>query len=487
MKKLVNLIFMSLLVFTSCEDDLDINTNPNTPPGINKGLALSAAEGSLSTVVGGELFNLGGFFSQYYTQAPSASQYEALDQYNLNTDYANRLWTELYAGALNDLQFVLERSMEEGDTGTYLMATVLRAYTYQYLVDMFGAVPYTDALQGNENIAPAPTPGKEIYLDLIASINEALAQYEANPAESDVGAQDIFLGGDMENWVEFANTLKLRLYLRMAYTPEFDCAAVTALLNENNFLDQNVAFGAFSDATSKRNPYYEVQIERLGNVNAVASNSLFEFYDRNSDPRLTEVYTTNDEGEYVAIPQGSGLLAEPYGGTLANEYSRPDIEPTTPVYLMTVPESLFLQAEAVARCASGAGAENLYNQGIAASFELYGVEGADEFTAPGGVYEYDGSGSIEEDVEQIIVQKWASLANFNNIEAWIEARRTGYPLLTTEDEPEYEEGRRIVSLASVLAGNEVPLSLFYPDNEVQRNTNITQKPDLTEEVWWNQK
>lgn len=484
MKKILSLFFVSLLVLTSCGDDLDINTNPNTPPQIDKGLALSAAQASIVTILGGEWFVLGGMYAQYYTQAPSAGQYDAIDEYNLNTDFANRTWTELYAGALLDLQFVQDESLEEGDTGTYLIATVLKAYTFQYLVDLFGDIPYTEALQGNANISPPITPGQEIYLDLIATINEALAAYEENEVSSDVGQQDLVYNGNMERWIEFANTLKLKLYLRMAYTSQANSAAVMELMNENNFLTQDAAFTAFSDATGKRNPYYEVQIEFLGNVNTVASNSLFEFYVRNNDPRLDAVFIPNDEGEHGAIDQGEGLSI---GQVQANDLSRPNIEPDSPVYFMTVAESYFLQAEAAVRYAGGTGAKELYDQGVAESFQLYGVSGAGELTGPGGAYEYTATGNIEEDIEQIIVQKWASLVNLNNIEGWIEALRTGYPVLTTEEAPEYEEGRRIVSLASVLPGDQILQSLFYPDLEVQRNTNLTQKPNVLQKVWWNQR
>jgi len=484
MKKLISLLFMSLLVFTSCEDELDINTNPNTPPEISRGLALSAAQGSIATIMGGEFFNLGGIYAQYYTQAPSAGQYDAIEEYNLNTDFANRTWTELYAGGLNDLQFVENKSMEDGDTGSYLIATILKAYTFQYLVDIFGDVPYTEALQGNDNISPAPTPGEDIYLDLIATIDEALVQYEDNPVNSEVGQQDLIYNADMDLWVQFANTLKLKLYMRMSYTPQANSAAVMSLINENNFLSEDASFRAFSDATDKRNPYYEVQIEFLGNVNTVASNSLFEFYSRNDDPRLQKVFTANNEDEYVGIEQGIGKTM---GGTQARELSRPDIKPDTPVYFMTVAESSFLQAEALVRYAGGTGAEELYNSGVTRSFEQNIIPNVNDFIGSGGVYEFMSSGNVEEDVEQIIVQKWAALANINNIEAWIEALRTGYPVLTTVAEPEYEEGRRIVSLASVLPGDQILLSLYYPDNEIQRNNNLTQKENLTQKVWWNQR
>lgn len=484
MKKLVSLLFISLMVFSSCEDDLNINTNPNTPPEIDKGLALSAAQASITTILGGEWFVLGGMYAQFYTQAPSASQYDAIEEYNLNTDFANRTWTELYSGALNDLQFVQDEAIEDGDTGTYLIAMVLKAYTLQYLVDLFGDVPYTEALLGNDNISPAVTSGEEIYMDLIATIDEALANFEEDPVNSNVGAQDLIYNADMNNWIEFANTLKLKLYLRMAYTSRANSAAVMNLINEGNFLSEDAAFTAFADATGKRNPYYEVQIEFLGNVNTVASNSLFQFFLRNDDPRLDEVFIANDAGLQAAIDQGEGLS---FGGIQARNLSRPNIDPETPVYFMTVAESNFLQAEALVRYAGGAGAEALYNQGVAESFALHGLTGAAEFTGSGGAYEYVATGDVETDIEQIIVQKWASLVNLNNIEAWIETLRTGYPLLTNEEDPDYEEGRRIVSLASVLPGDQVIQSLFYPDLEVQRNTNLTQKPNVLQKVWWNQR
>ena len=100
-------LFAAISLMVSCDEELDINTNPNTPENINSRLALASAETSLVTVLGGDFMNLGGFFAQYHTQAPGASQYESIDQYNINTGYADRPWTELYAGCLNDLKYVI--------------------------------------------------------------------------------------------------------------------------------------------------------------------------------------------------------------------------------------------------------------------------------------------------------------------------------------------------------------------------------------------
>ena len=498
-------VFLALTVvgmFTSCDEELDINKDPNTPAEINAGLALTSAEASLAMVVGDELTNLGGFYAQYHTQSPSASQYENIDQYNLNTDYSNRFWTELYSGALNDLKFVKSESDANGDTASALISELLTAYTYQLLVDLFGDVPYTEALdQENGNITPAPTPGEEIYADLLARIDAAVAAYQANPTEASVNLQDVIYNADMDQWIKFANTLKLKMYIRMAYTPMANSGAVNALLAENNFLsvynttalpDDNAAFALFADSDDKRNPFYEVQFDQtgLGDVNHVASNTLHDFYVENGDPRLTAVYRANTTGSYPSIAQGTG---NDFNNT-AKDYARPNVQGNTPVFFMSVAESYFLQAEAAVRYAGGANAKELYDMGVAASFATYkkyfGLDAsanAASFTGTGGAYEYSDMGSVEANVRQIIIQKWAALAYVNNIEAYIETTRTKFPEVVADGTQDYAEGNRIPSAISILPGTTVPSILFYPDDEVSRNPNLTQRSSLTENVWWDQK
>jgi hypothetical protein len=494
MKRLLNIfIFCAATTFVSCDEDLNINQNPANPEAINAGLALSAAQGSLAATMGNELTNLGGFYAQYHTQAPTASQYENIDQYNLNTAYANTLWTELYAGALNDLQFVRQESLEINDTASALIAELLTAYTYQYLVDLFDDIPYTTALQGSVgNITPTVTSGEEVYADLLERIDAAVAAYEANPTEAEVGEQDIIYNSNMDNWIRFANTLKLKMYLRMAYTPMADAAAVNELLTENNFLIENAMFDVFETNNNKRNPFYETQLSTtgLGDINHVASNTLLNFYVENEDPRYTAVYRPNNLGTYTGIQQGTG---NDFNNTAVN-YSRPNVGPLTPVFFISVPESYFLQAEARIRYAGGTGAKEAYDMGVMESFNLY----ADHFgltnpgaaaalLAPGGAYEYQEGANVEATVRQVIIQKWASLAYVNNIEAWIESTRTKFPEVVEEGTENYAIGNRIPSSISILPGTTVPSILFYPDDEVNRNPNITQRTTIAENVWWDQK
>lgn len=487
--KNINKIFLVLLagLLFSCENQLDINTDPNSPASITPGLALSSAEASLITVTGGDFSNLGGFYAQYHTQAPSASQYEVIDQYNLNTAYANRTWTELYAGCLNDLEFVITESNKKGDNGGVLIGTLLKAYTFQLLVDVFGDVPYTEAFQGVSNITPKVTEGSVIYLDLISKIDAALANYNSNPFDTTIGAQDMIYGANMAQWVKFANTLKLKMYLRMAYTPLANPAKVNALIAENNFLSADAKFSNFGkkEDLNKRNPFYEVQIDYLGDVNNVASNSLFNFYNLNADPRLKPVYRANSAGAYLSIAQGSGKTFT----NLASNYSRPNISWDTPVYLMTVSESNFLQAEALIRYAAGAGAKAKYEAGVNASFTTYGLATslASPFLATGGAYAYVVGANTEATLRQVFVQKWASMAYINNIESYIETTRTKFPEIVTAASANYAIGNRIPSQISILTGTAVPSILYYPTSELERNPNITQHKNLTEKVWWDKK
>lgn len=484
MKNIYKMIFfLTAALVVSCDDDLDINTDPNFPQEITPGLALATAQASLMTVVGGDFTNLGGFYAQYHTQSPSASQYEIIDQYNINTAYANAVWTELYAGCLNDLKYVKTEAKEDGDTGTVLIATVLEAYTFQLLTDVFGDVPYTEALQGEANITPKATPGDEIYADLLSKINSALASYDSDPSVPSVGKQDMIFNADMDNWIKFANSLKLKLYMRMSYTPMANPAAVKALILENNFLTKDAAFSNFGTSLGQRNPFFEIQITFLGDVNNIASNTLLEFYNANNDPRTEAVYRPNTVSTYTGLPQGAG----PEFDNLAQNYGRPKIGNQTPVYFMSIAESYFLQAEGLIRYSGGAGAKEKYDAGVEASFALYGVGSSATFTGAGGVYEYVAGTDIEATVRQVMIQKWAALPYVNNIEAYIETTRTKFPEVVAEDDVNYAVGNRIPSRISVLQGLNVPSILYYPTFEVNRNPNITQHSSLIQKVWWDQK
>ena len=282
-----------------------INDDPNKTEFASLDVVLPAAQASTCIHVGGELFNLGGFWAQYHTQSPDAGQYQDIDAYNVSVDFFDRTWQELYAGALNDYKYIRENA-DGTNNAYYLVATLMEAYTYQVLVDLYGQVPYSEALQGTANLTPAYDEGQAIYKDLLSRIDEAMARYSADPANGEApSGNDIIFGGNMSRWIQFGNTLKLKMLLRVYRVGDiFDQAEVIALANGGNLLSVNAQMTLFEEAANKSNPFYDVNYDRLGGVNHAASQTIVSFYQANNDPRLDTLYEPGSGGAYTTKPQG---------------------------------------------------------------------------------------------------------------------------------------------------------------------------------------
>ncbi len=484
--KNILILFVVSMISFSCEKDLDINTNPNLPSTVDKGFVLTAAQSSLATVLGGSLTNYGGFMVQYHTQSPGASQYINIDSYSLSSDFTNILWTEVFAGGINDLDFVIEQSIEEKDNAAYLISKILRAYIFQVMTDLFGDIPYADKLQGVSNLSPDIVAQQDIYEALISSIDEALLRYKNNSNKLVAFRQDILLRGDMTQWMKFANTLKLKMLLRLSYTSNAKPTKVLSLLAEDNFISKDISFGLYEDITNKRNPFSDVQLNLLNGKNNSASNSLLKFLSNNSDPRLSKIYNATREGVFTGLDQGN---RNQFLNKSSSDFATPNVSPTKPVYFMTVAESNFLQAEALIRYKSGMGAQSKYEAGIKASFQNYGLSAADADDLISGVYAYTPNSDIEISLRQVIIQKWASMAYVNNIEAYFEQIRTGFPeFVASEAVADYTKGNLIISKLSRTSNkNSTPKSMLYPDVEVTRNKNMNQKSSTNLKVWWDKK
>ncbi len=473
------------LTGTACDDFFDINTDPNNAPVSTVELTLPAGLASISYVMSNQFQILGSFWAQHWTQGPAANQYSAIDDYNINEASFNGAYIELYSGALNDLNYVSKTAEASGDWNYFLIAELSKAYTYQLLVDMYDKVPYFDALQGNVNLTPKFDEGQAIYDDLIVKIDNALSKDRTLSSVRAVGEEDLIFGGDMDQWVKFANTLKLKIYLRQVESREAVAeAGIQALLTSGaEFLDsEDAEMTAFVDVQNFRNPFYETQIATTGRgyVDVVVSNTLLLYLkdeldgtDTFDDPRIPALFNTPASGgsEYIGLLQGD-YNTTAFGG--ADEMSQPDIGPTHPAVLMSVAESKFLQAEAVERL-DGDG-KNLYEEGIEASFDKLGVTGASALYAPGAEYEYT-PGDEEAAIEQIITQKWVAMANFQGLEAHLDHRRTGYPNFFTFPE-------------NNVTGDVFPKRLPYPSTELNNNRNQLNaaggQKQVVSRVWWNE-
>jgi hypothetical protein len=474
-KIVFGMAMMAGVVMTSCEDALDINTDPNNPATSTPQLTLPAAQVGLATTLESQYNILGSILANYWTQGPTASQYSGIEQYNITTTNFVGAWQAMYSGSggggfdtgvLSDLKFVKTAALASDQTNYAAVAQLLQVYTFQILVDLYDKVPYSEALRGKEGIlAPRFDDGNVIYDDLIVKIDEAMGWI--NPTAPGPGNDDLIFGGDMNLWTRFANTLKLKIYIRQALArPAVAQAGIAALYASSpQFLGADqTAMVSFSTATGNENPLWQ-ELDGTTPTNVVASLTSTEALSDASDPRITALYDPAPTGgQYTGLLQGTGTT----DGGQYNNYARPDaaiiLSKTAPVILMSGYESLFLQAEAAQRGWSGQNAQTLYNAAVTASFAFWGQNAA-LMLAPGGAYAYDNT------LTQIYYQKWLSFNGKQGYEGWTEWRRTGVPVFAR-------------SVQGAPLGNVFPLRLIWPTNETSSNPNAPALTSVDTPVWW---
>ncbi len=482
MKKLI-ILFLIGGIISSCSDYLDVNDDPNVPTEVTTELVLPAAEASIAVQVGGMLFNTGGFYAQYWSQAPEANQYNDLDKFNLKTDFLDNVYTELYAGALNDLEYIRTTAMAQDDPGNYLAATVLRAYTLQLLVDLIDMTPYSEALNGTDILSPNFEEGKIVYDGIVEELDAALADVTNS---STVASTDMLFGGNIKEWIGFANAMKLKIFMRQSETSDNHSADIQALLAANSFMTKDVQFASYSDEQNKRNSWYDTEVDRLGGINHVGTINIISYMLSNNDPRIGKIWNkaTGSDIYNGNVPAGKTVL-----GIKNEDFSFPIMTATTPTYLYSLAELYLFVAEAELRYNSdAAAAEVAYKAAIDASLALHGITtpGSDLYGA-GKPYEFDGTR------KQIAMQKWACLAMVNHIESWFETKRTEYPVISALSAAEvdaaptsYTPGERIFPYENNLGENVWLTRFFYPDVAITRNQNAPTQAKLTDKVWWDQ-
>lgn len=273
------------LGFTACDDYLDVNVDPNNPPTSTPALTLPAGQGELAYVLGNQFQFLGNFFAQHWTQAGAANQYCDLELYQItSSDYDARVWGELYAGALNDFRYVAAQAEENGNPNFQAIGEIMQAYTMQVITDAWGDVPFTSALEGLDNVNPEYQEQELIYDGLINKLDSALMLIDEGAPEP--GASDLVYGGDMDLWRRFANTLKLRIYLRQAYVrPDVAQSGIQQMYaNGAEFLEIGQTGDIpFADQTQNRNPFYQTQVVFRGGVDVVASNTALNYLEETND------------------------------------------------------------------------------------------------------------------------------------------------------------------------------------------------------------
>lgn len=453
-------LIASVMLLGSCSDFLDINHDPNNPSDADPRLILPSGLANTAFVVGGYYHALGSFWTQQYAQAPAASQWADWESYNLTQDDFDRQFILLYSGCQYDYQYIRNKTAETGNWRFYAIATLMQAYTFQVLADLYDQIPFTEALRGTIT-PPHYDEGELVYDSLLARIDNAMSKdFKAATAE-DPSSTDLIFGGNMDDWKAFANTLKLKIYLRYVNdNPNRYETEIKALLAENNFLTKDAKFTSFKEEETGYNPFYNTFVDRLAG-NVVANKTIVDSLESKNDPRLGVFFKASAVGSQLkGIATGDN---KNHPTETINNYSTPALGKTDPVYFFSKEEVLFLIAEAQARYGTASDAENTYKSAIQASLTSLGLP-ADAINID-ATYPYNG-------IQSIIEQKWIAQTNKNGIEAFFDYNRTGFPDFFTR------------SLTSVLSGDQRPKRLYFPSREVNSNPYTPTRVAITVPVWW---
>jgi hypothetical protein len=378
-----------MIAVSSCKKDfLDVNVDPNNPTKAAIELVLPTAQGYAAYNLGNPYQILGGYWAQYWTQGPTGSQYQAYDQYSINSGTFDARWINMYAGPLNDLKYIVDEGTRTGSVNYAAIGKIMQAYLFQVMTDLHGDIPFSDALKAGEgNIAPKYDSQQDVYDGLIRLVDEGIALIDENSTVHP-GTDDFFYNGDMHQWLKFANTLKLKIYLRQAYVrPAIAQAGIQAMYADNaEFVDfGDEASLHFTTTQFNQHPLF-AHINSLGEFNILASNTSLNRMLTLNDPRVDVVYkratAAPNTGNHVGILQGNGRNL-PNPATLNDrQFSKPGAAVGGPggaaarVIFISEAESYFLQAEAVVRGWGTGNAQQLYNDAIELSFLSWGLTSA---------------------------------------------------------------------------------------------------------------
>jgi hypothetical protein len=361
------------------------------------------------------------------------------------------------------------------------ISKLMQAYMFQVATDAWGDIPFSEAGKGEVVDGGITSPRYDaqssIYDGIIKLINDAtvlISNTDPNKPTTD----DLVYGGNMNNWLAFANTLKLKVYLRLSEVDSVKAKAGIATLGSAAVFitTTNPAQISFLNAAGAYNPLYAEIVGLNRTQNLVASKTAVDYYKNNNDPRVTKFYNATSiagaigcqQGNYNTQVAGLNFPSDLVGGLASSTNSG-----TAPVKLISSYESLLLQAEAKARGWITGGGDSLnYAQAVSNNFTSYGLLATDAATylaSAGGAYPNTGTKTAK--LKAILTQKWACMNGNQGFEAWTEWRRTGYPDFFT------------VSTNSLI-GQVFPARFFYPNVEVTRNLNFPGQKLITDKVWW---
>lgn len=444
----------------------------------------------------------------------SLNTYWSGDKYLSNVEYYSAYFDTGYQNQVKEIEQIVSLTKENPAlSNKYNVARIWRAYIYSRMTDLYGDIPYSEAGKGYLSNVYSPKYDKQadIYADLLKELEAAGGALDASKAT--YGAADPVYGGDVAKWKRFANSLMLRLGMRLT---KVDAAAAQtwvkkaiaagvmqsnddiAKINHQNTNDNNRNL----DGNTLRTQEYDAA-NLKGKANSKLSRTFVSFLKDNNDPRLpyiatlwqgnadaTQQTTSTLPAVQKGLPNGYDVntittLIPTWNDNSLAEYSEANLNyvasPAAPTVFQAYAEVEYLLAEAAVRGWGDGQAAAHYNKGVTAAMKMFSLYGATISDASVTAYllahPYLAT-TVNAQMEQIHTQYWA--VNFlNSYEAYANWRRTGYPVLT----PTNYVGNE--------TGGVIPRRLKYPQSEASKNAAqynaaiAQQGADLfTTRMWW---
>lgn len=444
--------FISCIVLSSCMSDSryeDLNRDPKNPTQVSADFLFNSALKSLSdqmtsTNVNDNVFRL---LAQYWTE----TQYIDEANYDLNgRNITQRHWSEIYRDVLLDLKTAKENVMEDEELSAAEKQTrvaqteVLSVYAWQQLVDSFGDIPYTQALDPTLYLLPEYDDAATIYEDLLGRLNTAIPQLTGQGFEI-----DNLYSMDLNAWSKFANSLKVRMGMRIVDAPGMATVAQTAVetaVAAGVFISNaDNAYIYYSSSTPNTNPLW-VDLVQSNRNDFIGANTFVDILNDLDDPRRAVFFDQNLGPDTYE----GGIYGDNNNFANFSHINEAIQQPDFRSVLLDFAEISFLLADASERGFNVGGSAAIhYTNAITASFDDWGAEDLTAYLARPDVAYTTAPGTYKQKIGK---QFWIAMYN-RGFEGWTVWRTYDAPTLNIPTD----------------SGLDVPTRYTYPVNEQNLN------------------
>ncbi len=449
------LAFALLFGLQSCVDN-SINEDPTLIPDVSVDLLLPSAQFAMTMVHGDDHARTTSMWMQQ--SSGTDRQYDVIERYSITETDVDNVWATTYADCLNDCKVIIDKATADGTIPHYAgIAKVVQAATLGITTDLFNDIPWSNALQGADNLKPTFDSQENVYASIFTLLDSAMADFNSENAGIMPGSDDMIFGGNIDMWKKYINLLKARYSIHKSEVSSSAYSEALSALDAGTFTssadDAKLTFG---DAQANGNPWWLFNaFEREGYMSA--GGTLVDLMASLGDPRMAAYFTVDANGEFSGAAPGSSEDGKSVTGP---GFSGPN----TPIYLATYVEAKFIEAEAALQTGDAARAATAHNEAVTASVEMFGDGDTSAYLAEQAS---EDSGSIS--LETIMTHKYIAL--YTQVEVYNDWRRKGIPSL---------------NIAANATLTQIPTRMPYPQAERLYNGANLPSAGLTDKVWWDQ-